>query len=337
MTVRVVMASLVAGLAMALAGCAPEAPPGTPRVSGHVEATEIQVSADAAGRLRELRVAEGDRVNAGDILGSLDARDAELQIARMRAERLVAQAQLRLLQAGPREEDVAQSEAQLLAASVEASTLDAEIAAGEVDLRRFEGLLQAEAGSVKQRDDARARVDIARERRRSLLERVEVARTTLARVKSGARREELDGARARIAVVDAQMAVLEKTVSDAVVVSPASGIVTQTLVDAGEVVGRGTPILVVTDLDHAWANLFVPEPLVPRLSLGQAATVFTDAGGAGLPGRITFISQRAEFTPRNVQTTEERSRLVYRIKVGVDNRAGVLKTGMPVDAELAQP
>lgn len=337
MTVRVLMASLVAGLAMALAGCAPDAPAGTPRVSGHVEATEIQVSADAAGRLRELRVAEGDRVNAGDILGRLDARDAELQIARMRAERLVAQTQLRLLQAGPREEDVAQSEAQLLAASVEASTLDAEIAAGEIDLRRFEGLLQAEAGSVKQRDDARARVDIARERRRSLLERVEVARTTLARVKSGARREELDGARARIAVVDAQMAVLEKTASDAVVVSPASGIVTQTLVDAGEVVGRGTPILVVTDLDHAWANLFVPEPLVPRLSLGQTATVFTDAGGAGLPGRITFISQRAEFTPRNVQTTEERSRLVYRIKVGVDNRAGVLKAGMPVDAELAQP
>jgi len=337
MTVRVLMASLVSGLAMALAGCAPEAPAGAPRVSGHVEATEIQVSADAAGRLRELQVAEGDRVNAGDTIGRLDARDAELQIARMRAERLVAQAQLRLLQAGPREEDVTQSEAQLLAASVEASTLDAEIAAGEIDLRRFEGLLQAEAGSVKQRDDAKARVDIARERRRSLLERVEVARTTLARVKSGARREELDGARARIAVVDAQIAVLEKTVADAVVVSPASGIVTQTLVDAGEVVGRGTPILVVTDLDHAWANLFVPEPLVPRLSLGQAATVFTDAGGPGLPGRITFISQRAEFTPRNVQTTEERSRLVYRIKIGVDNRAGVLKAGMPVDAELAQP
>ena len=91
----------------------------------------------------------------------------------------------------------------------------------------------------------------------------------------------------------------------------------------------------VTDLDHAWANLFVPEPMVPRIKLGQAATVFTDAGGDGLPGKVTFISPQAEFTPRNVQTAEERSKLVYRIKVTVDNRAGVLKPGMPVDAELA--
>jgi HlyD family secretion protein len=94
------------------------------------------------------------------------------------------------------------------------------------------------------------------------------------------------------------------------------------------------PLLVVTDLDNAWANLFVPEPMVPRITLGQTATVFTDAGEEGLPGKVTFVSPRAEFTPRNVQTADERSKLVYRIKVSVDNRAGVLKSGMPVDAEL---
>jgi HlyD family secretion protein len=71
------------------------------------------------------------------------------------------------------------------------------------------------------------------------------------------------------------------------------------------------------------------------VKLGQAATVFTDAGGAGLPGKVTYVSPKAEFTPRNVQTAEERSKLVYRIKVAVDNRDGVLKQGMPVDAELA--
>jgi HlyD family secretion protein len=97
------------------------------------------------------------------------------------------------------------------------------------------------------------------------------------------------------------------------------------------------PLLVVTDLDHAWANLFVPEPLVPRVKLGQSATVFTDAGGEGIPGKVTYVSPRAEFTPRNVQTADERSKLVYRIKVSVDNSAGVLKSGMPVDAELAVP
>ena len=111
-------------------------------------------------------------------------------------------------------------------------------------------------------------------------------------------------------------------------------IFTQKLVDAGEILARGTPLVVITDLDNAWANLFVPEPTIPRVTIGQTATVFTDAGGPGIEGTITFISPRAEFTPRNVQTAEERSKLVYRIKVSVDNRAGTLKLGMPVDAEL---
>jgi len=95
-----------------------------------------------------------------------------------------------------------------------------------------------------------------------------------------------------------------------------------------------TPLLVVADLDHVWANVYVDEPLVPRVTLGQTATVFTDAGGPGIEGTITFISPKAEFTPRNVQTAEERSKLVFRVKVTVDNQKGVLKQGMPVEAEI---
>jgi HlyD family secretion protein len=131
--------------------------------------------------------------------------------------------------------------------------------------------------------------------------------------------------------------VLEKAIADAELTAASPGVVTQKLADAGELVSPGMPIVVLADLDNAWANLFVPEPLVPRVMLGQSATVFTDAGGEGLPGTVTYISPKAEFTPRNVQTADERSRLVYRIKVSVDNRAGVLKQGMPVDAELALP
>ena len=154
------------------------------------------------------------------------------------------------------------------------------------------------------------------------------------RLRAGPRREELEVARARVAAIDAQIAALEKGIQDARLTAPSAGIVTQTLVDKGELVARGIPVVVVTDLDNAWANLFVPETMVPRIRMGQAATVHTDAGGAGIPGKVTFISPRAEFTPRNVQTAEERSKLVYRIKVAVDNREGILKQGMPVDAEL---
>jgi HlyD family secretion protein len=109
--------------------------------------------------------------------------------------------------------------------------------------------------------------------------------------------------------------------------------VTARLVDPGEVIAPRAPIVVVTDLDRAWANVYVDEPIVPRLALGQSIAIVTDAGQR-LEGKITFISPKAEFTPRNVQTAEERTKLVYRIKVTTDNRQGVLKSGMPVEAEI---
>jgi len=324
------------GAAIAIAGCQEGEPSNAVRVSGHVEATEVQIAPDVGGRLLELRPVEGDRVAAGDIIARLDTRDVELQIARARAERAAADAQLRFLQRGARAEDVRQARAQAAAASAEAAAAAAELTAAETDLARFEALLAANAGSQKQRDDAQARVDVARQRARSAQERVEAAREAVARLEAGATREEIDAARARVAAADAQMAVLEKARADATVVSPVEGIVTQRLAETGEVVAPRMPLLVVTDLDKAWANLFVPEPLIPRITLGQAATILTDAGDR-VPGKVTYVSPQAEFTPRNVQTPDERSKLVYRIKVSVDNRAGTLKVGMPVDAELMLP
>ena len=323
-------------LLVATAACRQAEVPET-RVSGYVEVTEVPVAPQVGGRILELRVDEGDRVMAGDVIARLDTRDAELQLARARAERASAEAQVRLVQAPPRPADVRQAEAQVAAATADAAAAQAELDAARTDLARFEALLQANAGSQKQRDDARARVAVAEERLRGATERIRVAREAVSRVEAPARREEVDVARARVATIDAQIAVLEKAIADAELAAASSGVVTQRLAEAGELVSPGMPIVVLADLDNAWANLFVPEPLVPRVMLGQSATVFTDAGGEGLPGTVTYISPKAEFTPRNVQTADERSRLVYRIKVSVDNRAGVLKQGMPVDAELALP
>jgi HlyD family secretion protein len=326
---------LLVTIALSAAACAPNTPDNALRVSGHVEATEVHVSSEAGGRVLELRVDEGHRVKSGDVIARLDTRDTELQIERARADRASAVAQLRLLEAGSRIEDIRQAEAQVDAAKAEAMAIEADLKSAQLDLDRLEALLKADAVSQKQRDDAKARVDATRERQRSAEERVRAARETVARLKQGARPEEIEAARARVAAGDAQIAMLEKARADAQILAPVSGVITQKLVDAGEVVMRGTPVVVVTDLDHAWANLFVPEPMVPRVKLGQPAKVLTDAGGEGLTGTVTFISPKAEFTPRNVQTAEERSKLVYRIKVTVDNRAGILKPGMPVDAELA--
>jgi HlyD family secretion protein len=331
---RVGGAALLALVALAATSCRQQMPTDRVRVSGHVEADDVQLASEVGGRILELNIAEGDRVTAGQVIARLDTRDAELAIARLRADRAQADAQLRLLLAGSRQEDIRQAEAQVTAAEADVRAAEAELANAQADLERYESLLKANAGSRKARDDAQARRDVARDQLAAVRQRTRATAETSARVKAGARREEIEGARARVAVVDAQIATYEKAIGDASVTASAAGMITTKLVNVGEIVAPRAPLAVMTDLDHAWGEVFVDEPLVPRLSLGQAATLYTDAGGEGLAGKVTFISPKAEFTPRNVQTAEERSRLVYRVKVTVDNSKGVLKPGMPVEAEL---
>ena len=319
--------------ALSLVACNRKAEDGPYRASGYVEATEVRVSAEAAGRIVEVKVAEGDRVAAGDLIARLDTADTELALRRTSAEREQAQAQYALVRAGSRPEDIRQASAQTQAAQSEIAAAEVELKSASADVERFENLLRANAGSVKQRDDAVARQGVAEARLRGARQRAQAAADTLARLKAGSRPEEIAAARARVAAVDAQIATLQKTVADATVKAPVGGVVTAKLLDAGEMAAARAPVVVVTDLDHAWANVYVDERRVPQLKIGDAATLVTDAGQR-LNGTITFISPRAEFTPRNVQTAEERSKLVYRIKVTADNRAGILKPGMPVEAEL---
>jgi len=338
MTVNQTRRSIAVGLAVALGllpggGCRATKDAAMPRASGYVEATDVRVAPEVGGRVIEVLVAEGDRVAAGAVIARLDTSAADLALRRAEAERDQATAQLRLLQAGSRPEDIRQARAQAESAQSDTQAADSELHAAAADLQRFEALLRSNAGSRKQRDDAATRHEVAAARVSGARERARAAMAGVARLRAGARPEEIDGARARVAIVDAQIASLQKNLADAVLTSPVAGIVTAKLVDAGEIVAPRAPIVAITDLDHAWANVYVDEPVVPRLSIGQKATLVTDAGQR-IEGTITFISPKAEFTPRNVQTADERSKLVYRIKVSADNREGFLKPGMPVEAEL---
>jgi HlyD family secretion protein len=269
------------------------------------------------------------------VIARLSTTDAELAIRRAQADRAQAAAQLRLLQAGARPEEIRQARAQMESAEADVRAAEAEVASATADLQRFEALLQANAGSRKQRDDAATRMAVAGARAQAAQERTRAAAEALASLRAGARAEEIAAARARVAALEAQLASLEKDLADAVLKAPVAGVVTSKLADAGEMIAPRAPVVVVTDLDHAWANVYVDEPVVPRLKLGQKLAIVTDAGQR-LEGTITFISPKAEFTPRNVQTAEERSRLVYRLKVSADNRDGVLKPGMPVEVELPE-
>jgi len=288
--------------------------------SGHVEATEVLVSTKVAGTIESLAVDEGSTVAAGQELATIDTTDTRLALDAARAERAQAEAELRLRLAGSRVEDVREAKAQVVRAEVD-------LAGAQKDLDRMEGLLSAGSGTTKARDDARTRRDAAQAA-------LDAGRERLRRLEAGSRPEEKDAARARLQATDARIAQLEQQLKDALIVTPVAGVVTEKLAEKGELAARGTGIVVVTDLANAWLNAYVAEPDLARLRLGQEAEVTTD-DGQSRKGRVSFVASRAEFTPKNVQTRDERVKLVYRIKVALENGDGLFKPGMPATAHLA--
>lgn len=330
MTTRIVRLVAVASVAAGLAACGNGEAVAGRRATGYVEATEVRVAARVPGRIVEVQVTEGQRMELGALVATLSTAELDLAVRRAAAERAQADAQLRLLQRGARPEDIQQAEAQVAAAASDQRAAEAERTAAIADESRFQQLVDRRAGSEKQRDDAVARRNLADARVGAATDRVAAANATLARLRAGSRAEELDSARARLDAVDAQIASLDHDRNEARVTAPVAGVVTARLVEPGELVAAGAPLAVIVDLDHAWVNAYVEEPIVPSLRIGEPAEVVTDAGDR-IAGTVAFIAPRAEFTPRNVQTAAERSRLVYRVRIGLDNRAGVLKPGMSVE------
>ncbi len=306
-------------LAVLLAGCQPDEDPTLILASGHVEATDVRVSAKLGGTLEWFVLEEGDRLEVGQEVARFETVDQELALAAARAELAGADAGLRLLVAGFRDEDVAAAAAQVARAEVERD-------AAERDLKRAKGLLESGSGTEKSRDDALSRRDGA-------ARALDAAREQQRKLEAGFRGEEIDAARARRAAVEAKIAQIEQRIRDATVVSPAAGVVTAKLVEKGEILPPGTALAVVTDLADAELVAYVGEADLGRVRLGQEAVVVTD-DGQRREGQLTWINPRAEFTPKNVQTRDERVKLVYKIKIALDNADGLYKPGMPAEAHL---
>jgi len=318
MTRSIAVASLAA-LLLASAGCGARSDPGGIVASGHVEATDVRLSAKVGGRLDVFKLQEGDVVALGQELARIDATDETLALQQAKADRDQAAAELRLRVAGARAEDVAELEAQVASAA-------ADLDGAEKDFDRMQGLLDKGSGTTKSRDDARVRRDV-------LAHRLEAMRQSLARMKAGNRPEEIDAARARVASAEARMAQLDQQIRDATVTSPVAGVVTEKIADQGELLQPGSALCVVTDLADAWLNVYVGELDLGRIRIGQEADVRTDDGQTR-KGKVTYVASQAEFTPKNVQTRDERVKLVYRVKVGLDNKDGLFKPGMPAEARF---
>jgi HlyD family secretion protein len=288
-------------------------------VSGHVEGTDVRVGTKVGGTLTALLVEEGETVAAGQEIARIDTVDLELALASARAELATARADLDLGLAGFREEEIAEARAGVARA-------EADLVAAEKDLVRMEGLLASGSGTPKMRDDALARRDVGT----ALLA---AARERLRRLESGSRPEEIAVARARLAAAEARVAQLEQRLRDAVVASPIAGVVTAKLAERGEIVAPGAPLAVITDLAGAWLNVWLAEPELGRVPIGRAVEVRTDDGRTR-QGIVRSIASTAEFTPKNVQTADERVKLVFKVKIGLDNADGTFKPGMPAEARI---
>lgn len=287
--------------------------------SGHVEAVEVRILTKVRGHLLERPVDEGDAVTAGQVVAVLDTVDTELLLRQAKAERDRTDADWRLAVAGSRPEDVKELEAR-------ASAVAASLEGAEKELTRQESLLAEGVTTASVRDEALAKRDTLRGDLAS-------AKEALARARAGSRGQEIESARALRDAADAKIAQFEQQIADARIVSPVAGVVTEKIAEPGELLAPGAPILVITDLAKPWLTVYVAEPDLGRIKIGAPAEVVTD-GGERRQGKVTFIASRAEFTPKNVQTRDERVKLVYRVKVGLDNADGLFKPGMPAEAQF---
>jgi HlyD family secretion protein len=300
------------------AGCHNATDNGAIHASGHIEATDIRLAATVGGRLLEAPFEEGDVVSAGVVVAKIDTLDAEHLLAQARATAEAADAQLRLLLAGTRAEDLRRAEDQLAQAQ-------AELDAARRDFERLDGLAERGTATEKSRDDAATRQEVAERA-------VAAARSQVEKLVAGPRRQEIEAARAQRAAAEAAVAAAEQKIVDATVLSPIDGVLTTRVAEPGEVLAPGATIALLTDLARPWLTVWIDEPNLARVKLGQTAVVAVDGSDRTFEGTVSFISPVAEFTPKNVQTPDERAKLVFRVKVQLDNPEGIFKPGMPADA-----
>ena len=248
--------------------------------TGTIEATDVTLSAQAGGVVQHLYVDEGAVVHSGDTLLVINDVDWRYQYEQAVAGFDMAEAQYQLAVKGSRAEDIAQAEANYKNA--------------DADKKRMEELWQTKSVTDKQLDDARTQYTIAQQ--------------IWEKMKNGSRPEEIALARARRDQAKAQAASLRKKTDDCIILAPMNGIVTKKFVEVGELVGSGASLVRLDDLSSMDITIYVSETELPKVVLGQKAFVQVDAfHNRTFEGKVVFISPVAEFTPKNIQTNDERT------------------------------
>jgi len=292
------------------------------QASGTVEAREADLGFQMAGRIEWVGPEEGDPLQAGAEVARLDV--AELQARRRSAEAGLdaARAVLDEMTAGFRPEEIAEGRAALRAGRERLED-------ARRDLDRARRLHQGGAISREALDKAETGAQLAEAGAEQARERVQL-------LEAGPRRERIAAQRAQVAQAEAALAQVEAALDNARISVPFDGVVTIRHREPGETVQPGAPVLTLLDPQDRWVRIYVREDRIGQVQLGQEATISSDTyPDRSYRGEVTFIADEAEFTPRNVQTTEERVKLVYAVKVRIrEDPSSDLKAGIPADVTL---
>ncbi len=289
--------------------------------NGTIEAQEVNVAALQTGTLMRLAVEEGDAVQPDQLIAQIDDEIQQRQLRQAEAQRVQAAAQLELLYAGPHPKDIESAEAQVAQAKEQL-----ELARKEWE--RIKTLYEEGSVTKKQYDAGLATY-------RTRQAQSAAAQAGLDKLKNLARPQELSSAEAAVEQAEQQVAIAERQLRDCTIKAPIKGMLSELYYEVGELVPAGRTVATIRDTKEVYVTVYVPEPLLSRIRIGKKVEIYVDGRpDTAFTGSISHISQEAEFTPKNVQTKEQRVKLVYAVKLDVQNRDGILKPGMPADVNL---
>lgn len=325
----------------------PAAPTGLLSASGRIEGRITSLTPKSGAWVMALHIDEGEPVRQGQLLATLDdraqrerVRAADEQVKALDGRLVAANRQLGMTerQATLQTEQAAAGQRE---AAARLARTRADLTQAERDAQRAAILVAKELIAPQEGEHARLKVEVAVNAVREAEEGLVSSDKALALARVGLQqveilRAERDALARQRAQSEAQLAEQRSHVADFSVRSPIDGRVLTRTVERGERVEAGTPLFTLVDLDRLYVKIYVPEPSIGKVALGQEARVYVDAyPGRAFPARVSRVAQEAEFTPKNVETKEERVKLVFAVEVSLrENPDGVLKPGMPADAVI---
>jgi len=288
---------------------------------GNVDIREVDLAFNNSEHIDQLLVQEGDRVSKGQLLATLHRERVQAEAAAAEARVAARKAALARLETGSRPEEVRQARANVAAAR-------ARLDDAQVTYDRMLTLLKDKVVPQQQLDDATASLNTARADH-------DVARESLTLAVEGPRQEDIEEARALLKADEAQWLLTREVLKDTELFAPAAGIIRNRILEPGDMVTPQTPVLTLAMINPVWVRTYSPESYLGKLQPGMLAEVSTDSyPEKRYPGWIGYISPTAEFTPKNVETPELRTRLVYQVRIYVCNPQGELRLGMPATVTI---